>query len=153
MAGTFTKIYLQIIFAVKGRHALLDKSWHVDLCKYISGIITEKKNKPIIVNGHRDHIHAFIGYKPSIPLPDLVRDMKSCSTAFINDNKFVRGKFSWQEGYGAFSYSHSHIDRVYKYVLNQEEHHKKLSFKEEYLSLLKKFNIPFEERYLFDWID
>ena len=100
-----------------------------------------------------DHIHAFIGLKPSIAISDLVRDIKNNSTKFINDNKFVRGKFLWQEGYGAFSYSHSHIDNVYNYILNQEKHHKKKSFREEYFEFLEKYQIDYNEKYLFDWIE
>jgi REP element-mobilizing transposase RayT len=112
-----------------------------------------KEQKSIIVNGVADHIHGFIGLKPSMKISDLVRDIKNNSTNFINEKKLVKGKFSWQEGYGAFSYSHSQINDVYNYILNQEEHHKKKTFKEEYLEFLNKFDIPYEERYLFEWID
>ena len=120
--------------------------------KYISGIIKEKEQKPIIVNGMPDHIHAFIGLKPSMRISDLVRDIKNNSSKFINEKGFVRGKFSWQEGYGVFSYSHSHIERVYNYILNQEEHHRKKTFKDEYLGLLRKFEIDFKEEYVFEFI-
>lgn len=153
MAGTFSQIYLQVVFAVKGRENLIAKPWRSELHKYISGIITGKGQKSIIVNGVADHIHCFVGLKPSMTISDLVRDIKNNSTNFINKNKFVKGKFSWQEGYGVFSYSHSHISDVYNYILNQEEHHKKKTFKEEYLEFLNKFEIPYEERYLFEWID
>lgn len=153
MAGTFSQLYIQIIFAVKGRGNLISRNWKEDLHKYIAGIIKGKDQKPIIVNGMPDHIHAFIGLKPSMKISDLVRDIKNNSTNFINDNKFVRGKFAWQKGYGAFSYSHSHIKKVYDYILNQEEHHKTKSFREEYLELLKKFEIEYDEKYLFDWMD
>jgi REP element-mobilizing transposase RayT len=105
------------------------------------------------VNGMPDHIHAFIGLKPSMKISDLVRDIKNNSSNFINEKKFVKGRFSWQEGYGVFSYSHSHIENVYNYILNQEEHHKKRSFREEYIDLLQKFEIGFNENYLFEWID
>jgi putative transposase len=100
-----------------------------------------------------DHIHAFIGLRPAMSISDLVRDIKNNSSNFINDNKFVKGKFSWQEGYGAFSYSHSHIENVYQYILNQEEHHKKKTFKDEYIDFLTKFNVDYDEKYLFDWIE
>ena len=100
-----------------------------------------------------DHIHTFIGLKPVMAISDLVRDIKNNSSKFINDRKFVRGKFSWQEGYGVFSYSHSHISRVYNYILNQEKHHQNITFKQEYLELLKKFEIEFNEKYLFEWVD
>lgn len=152
MAGTYSQIYLQVVFAVKGRENLIAHSWKDELHKYISGIITAKEQKPIIINGMPDHIHAFLGLKPSMRISDLVRDIKNNSSKFINEKGFVRGKFSWQEGYGVFSYSHSHIGKVYNYILNQEEHHRKKTFKEEYLELLKKFEIDFKEEYVFDFI-
>ena len=150
MPGTYSQIYIQIVFAVKGRQNLISPKWKDELHKYIAGIIKGKDQKPIIVNGMQDHIHAFIGLKPSMKISDLVRDIKNNSTNFINDNRFVRGKFCWQEGYGVFSYSHSQINNVYNYILNQEEHHKKKSFREEYLELLKKFEIEYDEKFLFD---
>ncbi len=153
MPGTFSQLYIQAVFAVKGRENLISKSWKDELHKYIAGIIKGKAQKPIIVNGMPDHIHAFIGLKPSMAISDLVRDIKNNSSNFINDRKFVKGKFSWQEGYGAFSYSHSPIQNVYDYILNQEEHHKKTTFKEEYIGFLKKFEIEYHERYLFEWIE
>lgn len=153
MAGTFSQVYIQIVFAVKGRENLISKSWKDDLHKYIAGIIKGKEQKSIIVNSMPDHIHAFVGLRPSMPISDLVRDIKNNSSNFINEHKFVKGKFSWQEGYGAFSYSHSHIGQVYDYILNQEEHHKKRTFREEYLALLKKFEIEYNEKYLFEWIE
>ncbi len=153
MAGTFSQIYIQIVFSVKGRENLISPHWKDELNKYIAGIIKGKNQKPIIVNGMADHIHAFVGLKPVMPVSDLVRDIKNNSSNFINASKFVKGKFSWQEGYGAFSYSHSHISNVYNYILNQEKHHKKRTFKEEYMELLRKFEIEFNEKYLFDWID
>ncbi len=151
MSGTFSQIYIQIVFAVKGRANLISPIWKEELHKYIAGIIKGKNQKPIIVNGMPDHIHAFIGLKPSMAISDLVRDIKNNSTNFINDNKFVKGKFLWQVGYGAFSYSHSHIDNVYNYILNQETHHKKKTFREEYLEFLEKFKVDYNEKYLFDW--
>jgi len=153
MPGTFSQIHIQTVFAVKGRENLIAKSWREELNKYISGIIREKGQKPLIINSMSDHIHAFFGLRPSMKLSDLVRDIKNNSTNFINDKKFSKFKFSWQDGYGAFSYSYSHIDKVYKYILNQEEHHKKRTFKEEYIGLLKKFEIEYNEKYLFEWID
>ena len=153
MAGTFSQIYIQVVFAVKGRENLIANSWKDDLHKYISGIIKGKEQKPIIVNGMPDHIHAFIGLRPSMAISDLVRDIKNNSSNFINEKKFVRGKFSWQEGYGAFSYSHSQIHNVYDYILNQEEHHRMKTFREEYFDFLRKFEIEHNEKYLFEWID
>ena len=153
MAGTFSQLYIQVVFAVKGRENLLQKPWREEVFKYMSGIIKGKNQKPIIVNGVTNHVHLFIGLKPSMPLSDLIRDVKNNATNFINENKFLKGKFSWQEGYGAFSYSHSQLDTVYQYILNQEEHHKKKTFKEEYLDFLQKFEIEYDERYLFDWME
>ncbi|MEK6783702.1 MAG: IS200/IS605 family transposase [Bacteroidota bacterium] len=153
MAGTFSQIYIQVVFAVKGRENLLQKSWRDEAYKYMAGIIKEKGQKPIIVNGVADHVHLFIGLKPAMPISDLVRDVKNNTTNFINDKKFLNGKFSWQEGYGAFSYAHSQLDTVYQYILNQEEHHKKKTFKEENLDLLQKFEIEYDEKYLFEWIE
>ena len=153
MSGTFSQIYIQVIFAVKGRQNLIAKSWRTELHKYMAGIIKGKEQKSIIVNGVADHVHCFIGLRPSMAIADLVRDIKNNSSNFINTNKFVAGKFSWQEGYGAFSYSQSQVEDVYQYILNQENHHATKTFKEEYIQLLKNFEIPFDEKYLFDWID
>lgn len=130
MAGTFSQIYVQIVFAVKGRENLIRKEWKNELFQYISGIITNKKQKSIIVNGVSDHVHIFVGLKPSMCIAELVRDIKNNSSNYINRNNFVGGRFSWQEGYGAFSYGHSQIDKVYNYILRQEKHHSTKSFKE-----------------------
>lgn len=153
MAGTYSQIYIQIVFAVQGRHNLLQKPWREDVFKYISGIIKNKGQKPIIVNGVADHVHAFVGLKPSLALSDLVRDMKNNSSNFINDHPWIKGKFCWQEGYGAFSYSHSQIESVYHYILNQEMHHTRQNFQEEYMGFLKKFAIEHDVKYLFEWIE
>ena len=153
MAGTFSQLYIQTVFAVKGRENLIDKKWRDELCKYISGIIKGKNQKSIIVNGVSDHIHCFVGLKPSMSISDLMRDVKNNSSKFINDKGFVKGKFSWQEGYGAFSYSHSQIEQVYNYILNQELHHHKKTFKEEYLEFLTKYEIDYKTEYLFDWLE
>lgn len=153
MAGTFSQIYIQIVFAVKGRENLISKQWKDELHKYIAGIIKAKEQKPIIVNGIADHIHCFIGLKPSMAIADLTRDIKNNSSKFINGKGWVKGKFQWQEGYGAFSYAHSQIKQVYNYILNQEEHHKNKTFKEEYIDLLNKFEIEHKPEYLFEWIE
>jgi len=153
MAGTYSKIHIQAVFAVKGRKNLISNGWNSELYKYISGIITEKGQKSIIVNGMPDHIHCFLGLKPRMAISDLVRDIKNNSSRFINEKEFIPGKFEWQEGFGAFSYSPSHIDKVYNYILNQERHHKKKSFKDEYTSLLNEFGIEHKPEYLFDWIE
>ncbi|AFH48959.1 Transposase [Ignavibacterium album JCM 16511] len=153
MPGTYSQIYIHIVFAVKGRENLLNKNLREEIFRYISGVIKEKGHKPIIVNGYSDHVHCFVGLKPSVAISDLVRDIKNNSSKFINEKKYLRGKFNWQEGYGVFSYSHSQIKKVYDYILNQEIHHKKKSFKEEYLELLRKFEIEFKPEYLFEWIE
>lgn len=153
MAGTFSQIYIQVIFAVKGRENLLQKPWREDAFKYMAGVVKNKGHKPIIVNGVSDHVHLFIGLKPAMALSDLVRDIKNNTSNFINEKQYIKGKFSWQEGYGAFSYAHSQMNQVYQYILNQEEHHKNQTFKEEYLSLLKEFEIEHDEKYLFEWIN
>ena len=139
MSSTFTQIYIQIVFAVKGRESLINYSWEEDLFKYISGIVQNKGQKILAINGMPDHIHIFIGMKPTCCLSDLVREIKKASNEYINDNRFEKSKFKWQEGFGAFSYSHSNIDNVIKYILNQKEHHKLKTFKEEYLDFLAKF--------------
>jgi REP element-mobilizing transposase RayT len=153
MAGTYTQIYIQYVFAVKGRENLLQKPWRDDVFKYMAGIIKGKGQKPIIVNGVENHVHVFVGLKPSMSISDLVRDIKNNSTNFINEQKYVDKRFQWQEGYGAFSYAHSQINDVYQYILNQEAHHAKKTFHEEYLDFLQKFEIEYDERYLFDWLE
>ncbi len=153
MPGTYSQVYVQVVFAVKGRQTLIAKEWKDELYKYIAGIISGKGQKPIIVNGVADHVHIFIGLRPATAISDLVRDIKNNSSNFINNSKFVQGHFSWQEGFGAFSYSHSQIDLVYKYILNQEQHHQKKTFREEYLDMLNKYGIEYQEKYLFEWIE
>jgi putative transposase len=153
MPGTYSQIYIQIVFAVKGRENLISKSWRDELHKYISGIITNKGHKSIIVNGVADHIHAFVGLKPVMAISDLVRDMKNNSSKFINESNFVKGKFAWQEGYGAFSYAQSQIENVYNYIQNQEQHHQKKKFRQEYIEFLEEFQVTYDEKYLFDWIE
>lgn len=151
--GTFSQIYIQLVFVVKGRENLLKKTFRAEVFKYMSGIVKAKGQKSIIINGVEDHVHLFIGLKPSMRLSDLVRDIKNNTTNFINEKKFVRGRFSWQEGDGAFSYSQSHMDNVYQYILNQERHHQKKSFKDEYRELLDKFQIDYKEEFLFDFYE
>lgn len=152
MAGTYSQIYIQIVFSVKGKENLLQKSWRKEVFKYMSGIVKAKNQKSIIVNGVSDHVHLFVGLKPSMSVSDLVRDVKNNSSNFINKNNFVKGRFSWQEGFGSFSYANSQIERVYQYILNQEKHHQKKSFKDEYLDFLKEFDIEYNEKYLFEWV-
>ncbi len=149
MAGTYSQIYIQIVFAVKFRECIIDNSWEEELYKYISGIVKNKGQKMLAINGMPDHVHIFLGIKPSCCLSDLVREIKKSSNSFINEMKFCRGNFRWQEGFGAFSYSHSHIDRVVKYILNQKQHHSKHTFSEEYVDLLKQFQVEYDPQYIF----
>jgi REP element-mobilizing transposase RayT len=153
MPGTFSQIYIQVVFAVQNRNALIHVSWEERLYQYITGIIQNKEQKMLAINGMPDHIHFFIGMKPSCCLSDLVREVKKSSNDFIKDNRFTKFKFNWQEGYGAFSYGHSQIDVVAKYVMNQKQHHKKQTFREEYIQFLKKFQIEHDDKYLFDWLE
>lgn len=152
MAGTFSQIYIQYVFAVKGRTNLLQKPWRDEVFKYMAGTIKAKNQKSIIVNGVSDHVHVFVGLRPSMKISDLVRDIKNNSSKFINEQKFIKNRFSWQEGYGAFSYAHSQISNVYNYIANQEQHHKKKTFKEEYIDFLEKFEVEYDEKYVFDWL-
>lgn len=153
MAGTFTQIYIQVIFAVKGRESMIQPSWEEELYKYITGIVRNKGHKMLAINGMPDHLHFLIGMKPTCNLSDLVREIKKSSNQFINEKGFTRFKFQWQEGYGAFSYSHSSLDQVIKYIMNQKNHHKKQTFKNEYCGFLSRFDVEFRDEYLFDWID
>ncbi len=150
MAGTFSQIYIQSVFAVQGRENYLQKSWRDEVFKYMAGIVKNKGQKPIIINGVADHVHLFIGLKPSMAISDLIRDVKNNTTNFINEQKWISGKFFWQEGYGVFSYAHSQIETVYDYIYKQEEHHRKKTFREEYIDFLKKFQVPYDERFLFE---
>jgi len=153
MADTYTKIYVHVVFTVQGRQNLISKQHKDELYKYITGIIQNKKQKMIMINGMPDHIHILIGIKPDIALSDLIRDVKANASSFINEKRWVMGKFSWQEGFGAFSYSHSQLDSVANYIKNQEKHHTRKTFREEYLELLKKFDVEYDPKYIFDWID
>ena len=153
MAGTFSQMYVQVVFAVKGRENLIKKEFRTEVFEYIAGIIKGKNQKPIIVNGVGDHVHVFVGLRPSMSVSDLVRDIKNNSSNFINSRKFVKDKFAWQEGFGAFTYGQSQIDSVFKYISNQEAHHQKKTFKEEYIDILEKFQVKYDEKYLFDWIE
>ena len=153
MANTFTQIYIQLVFAVSGRLSLIRDENKEEIYKYITGIIRNDGHKLIAINGMMDHLHILIGLKPDMALSDLVRDIKSNSTNLINEKRLVRGKFAWQEGYGAFSYGHSQLDTIIHYIQNQENHHHRCSFKDGYLSLLKKFDIEFDGRYVFDFLD
>jgi putative transposase len=153
MPNTYSQIYIQIVFAVEGRQNLIAERHREELHKYITGIVKERNQKMLSIFCMPDHTHLLVGIKPSISISDLVKDIKAGSSNFINDLKWVRGRFNWQEGFGAFSYSRSQIDRVCKYILNQEKHQSKRTFKDEYIGLLEKFEVEYEEKYLFDWVD
>lgn len=153
MANTYTQINIQLIFAVKGRENLLKDNFRQDLFKYISGILNGNNQHPLAVNGYKDHVHAFFELNPINSISEIARIVKTNSSKWINENKFLQCKFHWQTGYGAFSYSRSQRDSVIKYVMNQEEHHKTKTFKEEYIDFLKAFGIQYDSKYLFDWID
>lgn len=154
MANTYSQIFVQFIFAVKGREKVIREDKRDRLEKYITGIIQNKKQKLLAIYANPDHIHILVGYNNlNSTIPDLVRDVKSNSSKMINEENWFNGKFSWQEGYGAFSYSKSQIDSVVKYILNQDEHHKKRNFKEEYLEFLSRFEIEYKDEYLFEFYD
>jgi putative transposase len=153
MPGTFTQIYIQVIFAVKGRESLISPSWEDHLYKYISGIIRNKEQKLLAINGMPDHIHFLAGMRPSCALSDLVREIKKSSNEFIKEKKFTQHKFQWQEGYGAFSYSYTELDNVIRYIQNQKQHHTAKTFREEYEKLMNDFRIEYKPEYLFDWIN
>ena len=149
MADTYTQLYIQFVFAVQNRASLIRTEWETELHKYITGIIQNKSHKMIAINGMPDHLHMFIGFQPVDHISELIKVVKGESSKWIRDRGLVKGRFRWQEGYGAFSYSRSHIDRVYHYIKNQKEHHKKKTFREEYITLLEKFEIDYNERYIF----
>jgi REP element-mobilizing transposase RayT len=153
MANTYTQIYIQIVFAVRNRAALISPQWKERLHKYITGIVQNKGHKLLAINSMPDHLHIFIGMKPDEALSDLVRDVKRDSTNFVNEEIRPKNKFGWQEGFGAFSYSRSAIDTVVKYILNQEEHHRRKTFREEYESFLKEFAVDYDTRYVFEYFE
>lgn len=149
MANTYHQIYLQIVFAVKYRMAVIDTGWKHQLLAVIGNLINETKCKTIIVNGVEDHIHCFVGLKPVVSVSELMKTVKAKSSKYINDHSLTPSRFEWQEGYGVFSYSQSAVDAVYKYIQNQEAHHKKQTFRNEYLDFLKKFKVEYDEQYIF----
>jgi putative transposase len=153
MANTYTQIYLHIVFSVKGRQNLIQKNWKDELQKYICGIVNGKEQKVYAIGGMPDHIHILLSIKPNIAISDLVRDIKANSSKWINEKGFVLAKFQWQEGFGAFSYAQSQLDTVIAYINNQEQHHKKKTFRDEYMELLEKFDIGYDEKYLFEWVE
>jgi REP element-mobilizing transposase RayT len=149
MANTYTQLHIQLVFAVKFRDALIQKAWQPRLHQYITGIFQKNEHKMLQLNSMPDHIHIFIGLRPDQSISALVQNVKSESSKWIKDNRFCKSAFAWQEGFGAFSYSKSHVDRVIRYIQNQEAHHKRETFLDEYRRLLKAFEIDYDERYIF----
>ncbi|MFN4147850.1 MAG: IS200/IS605 family transposase [Runella sp.] len=150
MANTFSQLYIHTVFAVKGRANLIREEYRVQIQQYITGIVEKRKVKLLAIYCMPEHIHILISINPMTLISDLVRDIKTNSTIFIKEQGFIKN-FAWQEGYGVFSVSHSQKDKVYHYIINQPEHHRKRSFRDEYLELLKRNEIEYDERYLFNW--
>ena len=152
MANTYTQILVQLVFAVQGRKSLILEPQRDRVEKFMCGIITNKKSKPLAIYCNPDHCHILIGLHPAIAISDMARDVKASSAKWINENNWIQGKFSWQRGFGAFTYSKRDLDAVVKYIHNQPKHHKKTTFREEYIKFLIDFNIDHDNQYLFDWI-
>jgi REP element-mobilizing transposase RayT len=152
MANTYSRIYLHLVFSPMGRQNIIPVKHKEELQKYTTGIIQNRKHKLLAINFMPDHVHIFIGYHPSQPLSDLLRDIKADTSKFINERRWMPGRFQWQEGYGAFSYGQSQIDNVIQYINTQEEHHRKSTFRDEYIEFLEKFEIEYDARYLFEWL-
>ncbi|MBK9637516.1 MAG: IS200/IS605 family transposase [Bacteroidetes bacterium] len=153
MANTYTQLYIQFVFSVKGRANLINESFRDELEKFMCGIINNHKCKTYAIYCNPDHTHIFVGMHPTIAPSKLMEQVKSGSSGWLDEKKYILGKFAWQDGFGAFTYSKSHIDKVVKYILNQPAHHKKQTFKEEYLQFLEKFDIQYDPKYLFEWYD
>lgn len=150
MANTYHQIYIQTVFAVKFHHAIIQRTWRPELMGVIGNLLNKTGCKTIIVNGTHDHVHCFFGLKPRFAVSDIMQDIKAKSSNWINENKTVKHRFEWQSGYGSFSYSRSHIDQVYQYIQNQEKHHQNKTFRKEYIEMLEKFGIQYEEEYIFN---
>ena len=150
MANTYTQIHIQAVFTVQNRECIISNSWKEELYKYISGIVQNNNHKLLSINGMPDHFHILFGLRPSQSLSELMQDIKGNSSKWINERKFIRGKFSWQEGYGAFSYSKSEVPTVINYINTQILHHKKKTFSEEYLEMLNDFEVEFDDKYVFE---
>jgi REP element-mobilizing transposase RayT len=149
MANTYTQIYIHVVFAVEGRQNLIVSEHNDELQKYITGIVTAQKHKLIAINNMPDHLHLIVGLRPDAALSDLVRAVKAGSSKFINEKRWVMGRFSWQEGFGAFSHARSQLDTVIRYIQNQQQHHTKKSFRDEYVELLEKFGVEYDQKYIF----
>ena len=153
MANTYTQIHIHAVFSVQNRSCIIQRSWKKDLYKYITGIINNNNHKLIVINGMPDHIHLLFGFRPAQSISDLLQDIKGGSSRWINERKLVKGRFSWQEGYGAFSYAKSDLPHVINYIKNQENHHMKMTFVEEYIALLQQFGIDYNDSYIFKPVD
>lgn len=149
----YTQLHIQIVFAVRNRKALLSEDIREMVFSYMGAVLAEMKHKPLIINGTSNHVHILLGLNPSKSISETVLGLKRNTTLYINQNKLCSWRFAWQEGYGAFAYSKSQVERVYKYIENQEEHHKQKSFRSEYLRCLQNLNIEYDERYMFDFLD
>jgi REP element-mobilizing transposase RayT len=149
LANTYTQIYIHVVFAVEGRQNLIQEEHNDELQKYITGIVSAQRHKLIAINNVPDHLHLLVGLRPDAALSDLIRDVKAGSSKFINEKRWVMGRFSWQEGFGAFSHSRSQLDTVIRYIRNQQQHHARRSFRDEYLELLEKFGVDYDPRYIF----
>ena len=149
MANTYTQIHIQFVYAVKFRESIIGKDWKDELYKYTTGIIQKNNHKLIAINGMSDHIHFLVGMRPTQSISDLIQDVKGCSSKWINKKGVIKGKFEWQEGYGAFSYGKSQVNDVVNYINNQERHHKKITFLEEYQTFLEKFEVEYDEKFIF----
>lgn len=153
MPATYTQIHIHFVFAVAGRRSLIQEHFREELEKYITGIVTGRNHRLLAIYCMPDHAHIFVGKRPNQSESDLVRDIKTNSSKFINDKQWVKGRFAWQEGFGAFSHSKSQVNQVVAYILNQPAHHQKKRFKDEFLGMLKRFEVAFEEQYLFNWVE
>lgn len=152
MADTYTQLYIHLVFAVKGRASLVRESLRERLEQYLCGIARTLRHKPLAIYCMPDHLHLLLGLHPDQSVADVVRELKSSSSAWVNTNQLLPHKFEWQRGYGAFSYAKSNVDNVVQYILNQPEHHRKTTFQTEFLALLTKFEIDYKPEYLFDWV-
>ena len=153
MANSYSQIYIQLVFSPSKHHSRIDPSWEELLYKYISGIVQNKGQKMLAINGMPDHIHILFGMKPTCCIADLIREIKKSATVFIKENRFAKNEFRWQAGYGVFSYGRAQLSMIINYIGKQKEHHRKKTFKEEYLEFLNEYGIDFNDKYLFDWFD
>jgi REP element-mobilizing transposase RayT len=148
MSNTYSQIYIHVVFSVRNKRHSINKSWKDELYKYITGIIKSKEQKLIVINGVSDHLHFLVGMRPTCNLSDLIREVKANSSKWINKSNYISGKFFWQEGFGAFSLGHSQLPIIINYINNQDEHHKKATFREEYIQFLKAYDVDYIDKYI-----